>query len=254
AAFRPDWRYGVVAAVALSLGSVENTTDTAIDRGIAIGLGVAIGMISSFIIWPDSAASRARRHAQSALIDIRRRLDAILSHVFGDFKENKQKKAQRDFHDHVKDARSAVRSMTGDQQSAVEDYLDGIEHLNNSVLLIDRALSDAKNTDEVGEDVVEWLKGFQEQTRTVIDGLTGEDVDVKSAISKLEQGLQKGGQPKTGGQSAETRRQEISVIDFGVREVIADLKSLIEISKRVHDGSDGAQKLAYMAREMTYSR
>lgn len=251
AAFRPDWRYGVVAAVALSLGSVENTTDTAIDRGIAIGLGVVVGMICSFIIWPDSAASRARRYAQSALMDIGHRLDAILSHVFGDFDENKQKKAQRNFHDHIKDARSAARSMTGDQKSAVEEYLDAIERLNNSVLLIDRALNDAKDADEIGTVVEERLKDFKDKARTIISGLTGEDLDVKSAISKLEKSLQQDEPANPDERSSEATRQEISVLDFGVREVIADLKSLIDISERVHDGRNGTQKLAYMAREMT---
>lgn len=253
AAFRPDWRYGVVAAVALSLGSVENTTDTAIDRGIAIGLGVVIGMIASFIIWPDSAASRARRHARAALVDIGERLDVLLSHIFGEFDEEKQKKAQRELHDHVKDARSALSSVTGDQKSAVDEYMDVIEHLNDSVLLIDRALSNADGIDSVASNSRDSLESFRDNALTVIKGLAGEDVDVNKAISELEDVLEHGESSDSKPLFEDISRREGAVLDFGICEVVEDLKSLIEISKKVHDGANGTQKLAYMAQEMTSS-
>ncbi|MDX5413148.1 MAG: aluminum activated malate transporter family protein, partial [Rhodobacterales bacterium] len=67
AVLKPAWQYGVVAAIALSLGAEEEALRTAIDRGIAIGLGATIGITASLIIWPESAAKRFERHLRSAM-------------------------------------------------------------------------------------------------------------------------------------------------------------------------------------------
>ena len=45
AGFRPEWRYGAVAAVALSLGAESDLWQTTQDRALAIGLGALIGIV-----------------------------------------------------------------------------------------------------------------------------------------------------------------------------------------------------------------
>lgn len=249
AAFRPDWRYGVVAAVALALGTTEGTTETAIDRGVAIGLGVFIGMLSSFVIWPDSAGSRARRHVRSALIDICDRLSASVERAFGDDDENRSVRARKSFHQHLDDARSAMRSMTGAEKKTIATYIDGVDKLYNSVLLIDRATSDEDDSISVKDKLCEKLDDVRELAITIIKGLTGEDVDLQHAMEKLQKRVKNiYNDGRVDGDVTEFRLAE-SVLVFGLGEIYHNLESLIEVSERVYDGSGGAKKLAYMARE-----
>ncbi len=252
AAFRPDWRYGVVAAVALALGTTEGTTETAIDRGIAIGLGVFIGMLSSFVIWPDSAGSRARRHVRSALIDICNRLSATVEQAFGDDNdddENKSANARKSFHRHLEDARSAMRSMTGAEKKTIADYIDGVEKLYNSVLLIDRATSDEDDAISVKDDLCEELDDVRELAITIIKGLAGEDVDLKPAMKRLKKRVESiYDDGRVDGDVTEFRLAE-SVLVFGLGEIYRNLESLIDVSERVYNGDGSAKKLAYMARE-----
>lgn len=63
----PQWQYGVVAAVALALGSDSDLVKTSMDRTLAIGLGVVVGSISSLIIWPQKSPTRADAFIRDAL-------------------------------------------------------------------------------------------------------------------------------------------------------------------------------------------
>ncbi|MDF1658793.1 MAG: FUSC family protein [Verrucomicrobiales bacterium] len=65
--FFPDWRYGIVAAVALALGSDGDVWQTAFDRCFAIGLGVVIGTSASLVVWPEKSSTRADHSLQAAI-------------------------------------------------------------------------------------------------------------------------------------------------------------------------------------------
>ena len=67
AGLRPEWRYGAVAAVALALGSDQDVTATAIDRCLSIGIGAAVGIVVSLVVWPERASTRAERKLRKAL-------------------------------------------------------------------------------------------------------------------------------------------------------------------------------------------
>ncbi|MGC1262270.1 MAG: FUSC family protein [Jannaschia helgolandensis] len=67
AQLKPEWSYGVVAAVALSIADTEDLTTASITRLVAIALGVATGLIVSATIWPDTATARFERHLSAAL-------------------------------------------------------------------------------------------------------------------------------------------------------------------------------------------
>ncbi|MCK0169278.1 FUSC family protein [Jannaschia sp. S6380] len=67
AVFRPAWTYGIVCAVALSLTEGDAIWWSALERMAAIGIGAVIGVAVVWIVWPDSAEHRFRRHMRSTL-------------------------------------------------------------------------------------------------------------------------------------------------------------------------------------------
>lgn len=74
AGFKREWRYGVVAAVALSLGAEADLVQAATDRALSIGIGAAVGILTSITVWPDHATSRAHRRLAAAMLVLFRAL------------------------------------------------------------------------------------------------------------------------------------------------------------------------------------
>ncbi len=70
---RPDWTYGIVAAVSLAITSGEPLWLAALDRVASIGIGAAIGIAIAFTIWPDRTRDRFdthMTHVRAALADL----------------------------------------------------------------------------------------------------------------------------------------------------------------------------------------
>ncbi|TFL18999.1 FUSC family protein [Jannaschia formosa] len=68
ATFRPDWTYGVVAAVALATTEGQEVWVAALDRTASIALGAAIGIAVSAVLWRDRAGRRFDRHMAAVLV------------------------------------------------------------------------------------------------------------------------------------------------------------------------------------------
>jgi uncharacterized membrane protein YccC len=71
AALKPNWMYGVVAAVALSLNAEGDLVTVALERCGAIALGAGLGLLTTLVVWPDSARERFERHMDAGLRAIR---------------------------------------------------------------------------------------------------------------------------------------------------------------------------------------
>lgn len=108
-AFRPEWRYGVVAAVALSLGSESDAMQTAFDRTIGIGLGVTVGSLAAFIIWRDSAEKRSVRHINEALQAVCAFLENAFRTAQGE--DGSTDNARADYASSISKAREAVAAI-----------------------------------------------------------------------------------------------------------------------------------------------
>lgn len=71
---RPNWQYGLVATIALSIGATHDLLDVTVDRLVSIGIGAAIGIVVSFTVWPERAAGRYQRHRADVLTALTGRL------------------------------------------------------------------------------------------------------------------------------------------------------------------------------------
>ncbi|HKJ06468.1 MAG TPA: FUSC family protein, partial [Flavobacteriaceae bacterium] len=110
AGLKPSWRYGVVAAVAISLGSEENALATSLDRLIAIVIGITIGILATSVIWPNKASKRANNHLRKALNACKERLEIAYENSKTDDKEDASEVADN-FHTYLGRAKGAAEAI-----------------------------------------------------------------------------------------------------------------------------------------------
>lgn len=188
AGFKPEWRYGVVAAIALSLGSENDAWQAATDRSIALGLGVSIGLVVNFVVWPDLAGRRARRHMKLALNAAVQRLGLSVEDAQSESARD-QSEYQRQFHINLNAARDAAESAFGDTEQLL-DQIQHTERLYNSVLILNRI---SENTNEANrgdpefrEDVMRCRQIAEEVVESLQNGESGQNEAIETFWNILE--------------------------------------------------------------------
>ncbi len=138
AGFRPDWRYGVVAGVALALGSEHNVMETAQARALAIALGAFTGVAVSLVVWPDTASKRASRHINTALLAAADLLDQLIA---PDNEETGRKieAAHAQFNAGIASAREAAAGIQWADGTAIDQRISQTDRLYKSLIFIQRA-------------------------------------------------------------------------------------------------------------------
>lgn len=228
AALRPAWRYGVVAAVALALGSEEGLLQTAIDRSTAIAIGSAIGALTSLCVWPDRGEARARRQLRDAFGAIAEILAAAVSRARSgqdaEFDENVAR-----YHARLASAREAADGIRWGDSSDLQDELQQVDRLYNSVIIVRRVAEESEQVTITGR----FADLLTEQGRSIcshIERMANPDavakVDEWSAIEKaLEQARQDGLEPD----SADGDQLRQSALVFGLKEVVEQLRAIDRI-------------------------
>ena len=160
AGFKPSWRYGTVAAVAISLGSNDNAFDTSWNRLLAIGIGLSIGIIISLIIFPDKAENRAKRHIRKALRAAAARFEIALN--------NTRKKDNNDFtdaaskfHKNINAAQKTANAIKFTNKSIILRRIENTRKLYNSILIIHRVAQSSK------EDITSGDSGIEKDSQIV---------------------------------------------------------------------------------------
>lgn len=229
AGFRPQWRYGTVAAVALALGSDGDAWQTAQDRAIAIGGGALFGAAVSFVAWPDSASKRAQRHLRSALRATAERFETAMSSARGDEQDDGEE-ASRRFQRNLESARDAAEGILFADRERTAKAIGATERLYNSVLILHRV---AEETDEAVqgiselETLVDDLKELGcEATVAIAEG----EHDQSSAVEKMRHLLEQA-RRRLRSEDAEDPRAHLmnATVVFGLGEIADSLEELSEV-------------------------
>ncbi|MDO1501861.1 FUSC family protein [Winogradskyella maritima] len=154
--FKPTWRYGVVAAVAIALGSTNDAWDTSLDRIIAIGIGVAVGILVSFVVWPEKSETRTKRHIKNALRALYKRFEFAIDNTRSE--ENEGSAHASKFHESLSKAKQSVGSITFNDPKGFRNQINQIEKLYNSTLIINRVALNTK------ADVTDGDSGIEKNT------------------------------------------------------------------------------------------
>lgn len=223
AGFKPDWRYGVVAAVAISMGGEGDAAQIAIDRSIAIGLGVAIGLITSLTIWPDSAKKRTTRHLRTALGAIANRVDhVILQLTKTDAKAPSD--GQDAYHRAISDAQDALGGIRGDDKSRYSEACGLIQHLYTSIILLKRAAEDGGIADTTKRQYADQMSEIRGAIKNALDDLLDDEVAADACLEKLKECQQQ--LVSADKETFSYDDMQSQIVDFSLRQILQDLEAL----------------------------
>ena len=162
AKLRPDWSYGVVCAVSLSLTVGDDLTVAAWHRTTAIAIGAAIGMVASAVVWPESARRRYERHLASAL----RGLSRALCDVFEKGRRPDEEPGvphAGEVRDGLRRANDAIDALHLADHATRRARADAVQESWNALWIFDRVLTDAP---AIGDDIVTGpLAAFRDACR-----------------------------------------------------------------------------------------
>jgi len=225
AAFRIDWRYGAIPAAAMALGSATETWQTALDRGIAIGLGVLIGLVISLILWPDTASRRVQRQIRGAIEASATRLCEIARRIEANEEETENTAARKRFHGNISDARETAERLAGKARRRTGSVIDAIEDLYNSVLVINRTVRRTEDS-EIDDALRDAFDRIRQTGEPAIRSLVREDIDRDAAITAYEDCIRDvRDQLREAGLEGQAGERRAALI-FGLNEVLRTLRGL----------------------------
>ncbi len=228
--FRPEWSYGVVAAVAIALQSEEQAFQTATDRMTSIGIGALVGTIVSLVVWPERARSRAERHVADALVAACDRFNQAIVPVMGakDDEDEEQRAAQR-FGTHLGAARAAAQASKIAKTRPLLRQIDDVERFYNSVLIVRRATARTKQGD-IPQDEGERACHVVNSACSIAQSFAKGETHLKQEVRELSEQVN-----EISAASASDRHTRRNGLAFGLEEIAMSLSSLIHHREGIED-------------------
>lgn len=228
AAFRADWRYGVVAAVALALGGTDTILETALERLIAIGCGVVIGIVVSFVVWPEKSESRVERHIRNALQAATELLDKIIQQATSSAGVDSEK-VRRRFVSELNAAQETAGEIRFADNETLREKIKAVERFHHGLTVINRV---AKRTDDVvrGNDAfADDIAECKSLTSEIAAALVSGDTDVVDQRAALKDCLRKLRDVAHRNDHDATSHLQQTTLVFALEEVQASLDRLYEL-------------------------
>ena len=226
ATIRSGWRYGAVAAIALSLASEQSVIDAALDRLLAIGIGAGVGLSVSLVLWPDSAASRAGRHLRAALASLGQQLARSMDTVGESSGTDIDSSG---YHANIDRARAAAADLVGDD-AVISGQLTAVNRLYNSVLMIRRVVDASGALTGIAEldDAVDALR---EHVQDVVEHLAdgdGEQLDRAAVLDDIGRRVDRAREALDAADDDPDRRTHRHTLLFALRQVENGLGDLVD--------------------------
>lgn len=196
ASFKPSWRYGVVASVAISLGSESDALQISFDRLIAIGIGIVVGLVATTLIWPESASKRAKKHLRNALNTACDRFEIAFKNTRSDDNDDATKVADN-FHASLGNAKEAAGSIRFGNKKKIKKLIDATEKLYNSILIVHR-VADSNNTTLLseGDETIKNAEDLNEKTCEIVSSMVNKQMvedeklkDLGTLINKIKENI-----------------------------------------------------------------
>lgn len=240
ARFKSDWQYGVVAAIALSLGSSEDILQTATDRTLAIFLGSALGIVASLVVFPQKASTCARLHMNQALRQIGKYLSASVQ-ATGSSDPEALSKAKNTYTTEISSARDYAAKVRIADDEPLHKWISLIARFESSVNIINRIATSTDSlvsqNDEKRSRMEELRKAGENTAKAIAKENQKKAEEHYSRFKELVSEIDKEFDENASGSDASEQRQAFS---FGLREIEETLGEMIDRMK--HD--DGIGKLS----------
>lgn len=227
AGFRPSWRYGVVAAVALALGADGTVFQTTIDRSLSIGIGVIIGILVSLIVWPDSASSRAERFLRSALRASADCLNDRLRQKTDD--RDRGDDAHQRYLSDIHTARDAAASIRIADRDSVEERLKAVERFHQSVTILGRVVDGADSLTEGRRELFEPIEVIRTNACRIATAISQGDADHEQAQQRIQKALVRLRDVVVRERDDPVKHEYRNALVFGLDEIETSTGRLIEL-------------------------
>lgn len=234
AGFFPDWRYGVVAAVALALGSDQDLWTVAKDRSISIGLGVVVGLLISVIVWPEKSSHRAEKFIRRAIESIIAYLEGSVADALEGREDDQQAELRGQFLTRIENAKNSADNVRIADNGALWDRIRATESTYHAVTILDRVREPDQDVEEAFDDRIKsQVKEIQELAAEILeeiseDGKTEADSQIEGIRSNIEDIRTAVFENEETEGKAKTRQHALV---FAINEIEDGLTSLIEVSK-----------------------
>ncbi|MBT8143164.1 MAG: FUSC family protein [Gammaproteobacteria bacterium] len=228
AGFRPSWRYGVVAAVALAMGSDGELLQTAFDRTLSIGIGVVVGIAVSLLVWPDKAETRALRYLRQALRGVAGCLKAALNEGKVD-SDSLPDNPHQTYLSNISDARKEAHNVRLADNDSLLEKLDSIERFYYAVMILNRVAEETNDFDSASDDLAQPMYTIRDNACAVAVTLARGECDYDNQLSNIRNALKQLRQYTTdaGGDTDDLVNRNALV--FGLDEIEDSLDELTDL-------------------------
>jgi len=183
AAFKPSWRYGIVAAVAISLGAEQDAFEISLERLMAIGIGLGIGIVISLLVFPEKAETRAKKNIRRALSAASNRFETAVQNTRKGENKDLTSSAEK-FHKNINAAERTANSISFGRKQPILNQIKTTRKLYNSILIIHRVAAHAENDVTNGNSGIEVdAEIVHEKASKILKALANQD---KIEDSELE--------------------------------------------------------------------
>ncbi|NEN25841.1 hypothetical protein G3O08_20330 [Cryomorpha ignava] len=189
--FKPQWRYGIVGAAAIAIGSESDALETSIDRLIAIGIGIVVGFLISLVVWPDKASQRARMHLRKALNAACERFEIALDNTTRSEKKDSDNVADN-FHTNLGNAKGSAEAIQWENSDQIHELIRATEKLYNSILIIHRvSQSAASDILAKGADIEEKASEIKDSANKIISAVVNDEEVTESQMTAFKELVEK---------------------------------------------------------------
>lgn len=197
ASLRPEWRYGVVAVAALAMSSENDLLTTSLDRLLSIGIGAAIGILVSLVVWRSNSEDRAHRFMRGALKNASKRFDIAVSNTRDSDNEDASNWADK-FYKNLNLARKYANKIAFNKKEDVLKKIDLIERLYNSIIIIHRVANHSEENISDGESGIEKdSEKIQEYVSGILEKLSKNEVveedyqnEITETVERIKEDIQ----------------------------------------------------------------
>lgn len=176
--FKKSWRYGIVAALAIALASESGILNVTIDRLIAIAIGVCVGTLVTFIIWPDKSEDRAKRYMKEALKAANNRFNSAIANTKQKDNEDGSKHASL-FHKYINLAEDMTENVRFSDSDNLKSRIKYIRTLYNSIIIIHRVGQESQtNVIDETSNIEKDTEKIKALVNTILENLSkGKEID-----------------------------------------------------------------------------
>ena len=188
--YKKSWKYGLVATIAIALGSQNDVIDTSVLRLTAISIGSGFGILISFIVWPSKAEKRAENYLKKALVAVSERFELAMENtrIEGTKPANKIIKS---YHKNIQFASEIKAVVKFTKVDDLSKKIKWTKELYNSIVILDRiSIKSSENISDGSSNITKDIEAIKEQTSKIIKALAKDlnvdDEELKALSEKIK--------------------------------------------------------------------